>query len=158
MISQSKSNTYSTLLVQREPMSTSMKKVKRLFYITSLSVCFLICLGGINPAFAQNLEPERKWNFLAEVYLLFPNMTGETGVGNTILVPVDATTSDIFSTLKLGGMLYLEAHTKKWAITSDFVFMNLEKDMTPTTLIQSGTVGIHAFTEGREAEYPDPPF
>jgi hypothetical protein len=66
--------------------------------------------------------------------MLFPNMNGETGVGNTLTVPVDANTGDIFSTLKLGGMLYLEAHTNKWAITSDFVFMNLEKEVTPTTL------------------------
>ena len=84
-------------------------------------------------------------HFLTEVYMLFPNMNGETGVGNTITVPVDANTGDIFSTLKLGGMVYLEASTKKWAITSDFVSMNLEKDITATTLIHSGAVGVDEY-------------
>ncbi len=42
-------------------------------------------------------------------------------------------------------MLYLEANTKKWVITSDFVFMNLEKDIMPTTLIQSGATGVDQY-------------
>lgn len=115
------------------------------FYITTLCICLWICSIAANSAFAQSVTDQKKWNFLTEVYMLFPNMNGETGIGNNLTVPVDANTGDIFSTLKLGGMLYLEAHTNKWAITSDFVFMNLEKEITPTTLINSGATGVDQY-------------
>lgn len=121
-----------------------MKKLK-IFFITTVCIYLWICSMAANSTFAQSSTKEKKWNFLTEVYMLFPNMNGETGVGNTITVPVDANTGDIFSTLKLGGMVYLEASTKKWAITSDFVFMNLEKDITATTLIHSGAVGVDQY-------------
>ncbi len=110
-----------------------------------LSMCLWICSLTANPALAQSSANDKKWKFLTEVYMLFPNMNGETGIGNNLTVPVDAGTGDIFSTLKLGGMIYLEAHTNKWAITSDFVFMNLEKDITPTTLINSGATGVDQY-------------
>jgi hypothetical protein len=117
-----------------------MKKLNP-FFISTLCICSI----AANFTFAQSSAKEKKWNFLTEVYMLFPIMHGETGIGNNLTVPVDANTGDIFSTLKLGGMLYLEAHTNKWAITSDFVFMNLEKDVTPTTLIRSGAVGMDQY-------------
>jgi hypothetical protein len=40
----------------------------------------------------------------------------------------------------MAAMLYLEAKYNEWAITSDLVYMNLQKDVTPTRLIRSGTV------------------
>jgi hypothetical protein len=42
-------------------------------------------------------------------------------------------------------MLYLEAQNKKWAITSDLVFMNLKQDITPDKLFSSGTVSAEQF-------------
>jgi len=102
----------------------------------------MMCLCMINQGNAQSTLPEKKWNFLAEVYLLLPNMDGETGVGNSLTVPVNANTGDIFSKLKMGAMVYLEARSNKWAITSDYVFMNLQQEITPTTLIHAGTVTI----------------
>ena len=86
---------------------------------------------------AQETPREKNWNFLTNLYLLFPNMNGETGIGD-ITAPIDANTGDVFSKLKFGGMLYFEAQTKKWAITSDLVFMNLENELTPTTLVNEG--------------------
>ncbi len=38
--------------------------------------------------------------------------------GDLLSVPVDASPGDIFSKLKMAAMLYLEAKTDKWAITS----------------------------------------
>ena len=73
---------------------------------------------------------------------MFPNMQGETGIGSSLTVPVDANAGDIFGNLKMGAMLYGEARTDKWAITSDWVYMNLGQDLTPGTLIHSGTVGV----------------
>lgn len=37
-------------------------------------------------------------------------------------------------------MLYIEASNDKWAINSDLLFMNLEQDITPSTLINNGRV------------------
>jgi hypothetical protein len=45
----------------------------------------------------------------------------------------------------MGAMLYFEAKTGRWAVTSDMVYMNLTQDVSPTTLIHSGTVGAKQF-------------
>jgi hypothetical protein len=42
-------------------------------------------------------------------------------------------------------MLYFEAGTEKWAITSDLVYMNLKQEVTPGTLFHSGEVGAKEF-------------
>jgi hypothetical protein len=60
-------------------------------------------------------------------------------------VPVDANPGDIFSRLKMAAMLYLEAKTEKWAITSDLVYMNLNQEVTPGTLFHSGEVSVKEF-------------
>lgn len=82
----------------------------------------------------------KKWHFRVEPYLMFPNMNGNTGVGVLPLVEVDASASDIFSKLKMGGMLFLEASNGDWSINSDLLFMNLEQDAVPTTIINNGKV------------------
>lgn len=94
---------------------------------------------------AQQADTTKKWNFLADVYLMFPYMDGETGIGENLILPVDATAGDIFSNLKLGAMVYLEAKTDKWTITSDFVYMNLNQEITPTVLLNSGEVTFRQF-------------
>ncbi len=62
---------------------------------------------------------------------MFPYMNGETCIGENLIVPVDATAGDIFGKLQMGAMLYLEAKTDTWAITSDLVYMKLNQDITP---------------------------
>jgi hypothetical protein len=94
---------------------------------------------------AQSTTSGKKWNFLADVYLMFPYMDGETGIGNLIEVPVTANPGDIFSKLKFAGMVYVEAHSNKWAITSDIVYMNLNQEVPPSTLLHSGTVSAKQF-------------
>ena len=100
----------------------------------ALLIFSLLYIGG----FAQEVAQEKKWKFLLEPYVMFPNMTGETGVRNLPSVDVDANVSDIFSRLQFGAMLYLEAKTDKWAITSDLLFMKLKQDIRPGILINSG--------------------
>jgi hypothetical protein len=95
---------------------------------------------GPNPIAAQEPVKDKAWNFLADVYVMFPYMDGETGIGNSLTVPIDANPGDIFSKLKMAAMLYLEARTDKWAIASDLVYMNLNQEVTPGTLLHSGTV------------------
>ena len=115
-----------------------MKKSK--FY-SVIALCLILFYGsGLNKVFAQEKTDGKTWNFLTDIYLLFPNMNGETGIGDLLSVPIDANPGDIFSKLKFGGMLYVEGQTKKWAITSDLVFMNLGNEITETMLLHSGTV------------------
>lgn len=105
---------------------------------------FFIVLLAFQNLFSQDsttIAPKhRSWHFKVEPYLMFPNMSGSTGVEALPLVNVDASASDIFSKLKIGGMLYIEASNDKWAINSDLLFMNLEQDITPSTLINNGRV------------------
>jgi hypothetical protein len=56
-----------------------------------------------------------RWGFLIEPYLMFPNMSGQIGIGNLPIAEVDANPADIFDKLNLGLMLYLEAHA--WEIS-----------------------------------------
>ena len=102
--------------------------------------CMLLLLSTTNTISAQTTAAERKWNFLTDFYLMFPYMDGETGVGESLILPVEANPGDIFSKLKMGAMLYLEAKTDKWAITSDLVYMKLNQEVTPGTIVISGDV------------------
>jgi hypothetical protein len=83
----------------------------------------------------------KKWGYRVEPYLMFPGMSGQTGVAGLPLADVDASASDIFSKLKMGFMLNLEAKNGIWAINSDFLYMNLEQDLAASTLINGGGVG-----------------
>ena len=118
-----------------------MKLLKYQGIIISICCFFLIGFSGTNPLSAQETSTDKKWYFLTDVYLMFPIMDGEIGIDNTLTVPIDANPSDIFSKLKMAAMLYLEARTDKWAITSDLVYMNLNQEVTPGTLLHSGTAG-----------------
>ena len=95
---------------------------------------------GQNLLGAQPEDPDNKWRFLIEPYLLIPNMSGNIGIRELPEAEVDADPGDIFSKLYSGGMLYLEAHNADWAITSDLLFMNLKQDVTPDYLISSGNL------------------
>lgn len=91
-------------------------------------------------ALAQETAEDKKWNFLIEPYLMFPTMSGESGIRELPLIHVDANASEIFSQLKFGAMLNLEARTKNWTIGSDFVYMKLSQDISTSTLINSGEI------------------
>ena len=122
-----------------------MKNLKSRICITSALCCLLMFLGGLNSISAQTSTSEKKWNFLTDVYLMFPYMDGETGKGDLLSVPVDANPGDILSKLKMAAMLYVEAKTEKWAITSDLVYMKLNQEVTPGTLFHSGDVTAKEF-------------
>lgn len=82
----------------------------------------------------------KKWHYLGDLYMMFPNMKGETTVANLPEVEVDADEGDILGNLKFGGMFYLEATNDNWAISSDFIYMKLNQGLATTRLIQSGSV------------------
>ena len=91
-------------------------------------------------ALAQEKEEDRNWEFLIEPYLMFPSMSGESGIRELPLINVDANASEIFSHLDFGAMLYLEARTNNWAIGSDFVYMKLTQDVERSTIVNSGQI------------------
>ncbi|HOX84194.1 MAG TPA: hypothetical protein PLJ60_20825 [Chryseolinea sp.] len=102
-----------------------------------IGITFLFTIIA-NCSFAQENVEEKHWKFLIEPYIMFPSMSGETGIRNLPSVDVDADAGDIFSKLQFGAMLYMEAQNDNWAITSDLLYMNLNQEATPTTVINSG--------------------
>ena len=115
----------------------------RSLVITVVSVILLL-QNGPTPVSAQEAN-QKKWHFLAQPYLMFPYMDGETGIGENLILPVDATAGDIFSNLQMGAMIYLEAQTEKWTITSDIVYMKLNQDVTPGIIVSQGNVTVKQF-------------
>ena len=82
------------------------------------------------PSLAQN-EDKTGWHYLAEVYLMFPNMSGTIAVADLPPVGVDADPGDIFGHIKMGAMFYFEATNDNWAISSDLLYMKLGQDVVP---------------------------
>jgi hypothetical protein len=80
----------------------------------------------------------KRWHYLGELYMMFPNMKGETAVGIVPEVEVDASSGDILGHLKMGAMFYFEATNDDWAISSDLLYMKLGQDATPGILVESG--------------------
>jgi len=123
-----------------------MKKPKKRFVFIPKTLCLIVFFFTCyNQVTAQDTARVKKWNFLADVYLMFPYMDGETGIGNNLILPVDANPGDIFSKLQMGAMVYLEAKTDKWTITSDLVYMNLNQEITPGIILYSGEVTAKQF-------------
>jgi hypothetical protein len=82
----------------------------------------------------------KKWHYLGDLYMMFPNMKGETTVANLPEVEVDADEAAILGNLKFGAMFYLEATNDNWAISSDFIYMKLNQGLETTNLIKSGSI------------------
>ncbi len=128
-----------------------MERVQFIFKKTWLRLCghavhcMLIMAFAGTQAFAQDTTvikhpgaSQKKWNYLVEAYLMFPNMNGTTGIGTLPDVEVDANPGDVFSNLQIGAMLYAEAYSDKWAISSDIIYMALAQDIKTGTVIKSG--------------------
>jgi hypothetical protein len=132
-------NTVFLFYLKRKMQDQNLNKM--IFFRKTISAVFLFfALLSFNTLYSQEGQPvkAKKWQFLVEPYLMFPNMKGQMGVGNLPDVSVDATPGDIFSKLQMGAMLNLEASNDKWAIATDFIYMNLQQDVTSGTLINSG--------------------
>jgi len=93
----------------------------------------------------QPTPTKNKWSFLAEVYLMFPNMEGKSGLGTLPEVDVDAGPGDIFDKLQIAAMLYFEAANDRWAFSSDLIYMSLKQDLKTGPVIQSGEANAKQF-------------
>ncbi len=117
----------------------SMKVLKYFVYI--LSFVLATIPGFVKAQDSSAAKPVgNKWHYRVEPYLMLPSMSGQTGVAGLPLLNVDASASDIFSKLQMGFMLNVDAGNGTWALNSDFLYMNLEQDINPTTLIKAGTL------------------
>jgi hypothetical protein len=115
-----------------------MRRIFRSFRVVFAIGAIALMLFGSSEIVAQ--DSLKKWTYRIEPYLMFPSMSGQTGVAGLPLADVDASASDIFSKLKMGFMLNLEANNGTWAINSDFLYMDLEQDLAASTLINGGDV------------------
>ncbi len=109
------------------------------------SVFILSMILLSNSVSAQTGDSLKKWHVLTDIYLMFPYMDGETGIADELTVPVEANPGDIFSKLQMAAMLYLEVQNDKWAFASDLVYMKLNQEVTPGTIIHSGDVTVKQF-------------
>jgi len=114
-------------------------------FAKQICILQLLFLFALSSAAQDSTAAKKKWNFLLDVYMMFPNMKGTTGVGNLPDASLDADASDIFSHFKFGTMLYFEAAKDRWAFTSDIIYMKLGEDVTPGTIINSGDVTVQQF-------------
>lgn len=93
--------------------------------------------------YAQDtLSAKKDWTFLVEPYAMFPNMTGDVGLGNLPDVSTNINPDQIFNHLKMGAMLYLEASNEKWNINSDLLYMDLAQGVESNTLISNGEITV----------------
>src|SRR5436190_16349705 len=121
----------------------------------SLQRCLLalaMCLIYINSSLAQDTAAKKvadtaakKWQFIAQPYLMFPTMQGTMGLGQLPDAEIDASPDDIFSHLQFAAMFYFEAAYDRWAITSDVVYMSLDQDIAGKNGIVSGKAGAKQF-------------
>jgi hypothetical protein len=87
-------------------------------------------LAWVGPAQAQEADQDR-WGLTVAPYFVFPNMSGETGIGD-VAVDVDADPGDIFDKLQFGFMMFLEMSNQDWAVGLDALYMDLGQDgLTP---------------------------
>lgn len=119
--------------------------------ILTICVCSFTHAQEMKPINTNNAD--NKWHFLIEPYLMFPNMNGTTGLGSLPDTKVNASSSDIFSNLKFGTMLYAEGTKGKWHIVSDVIYMNLNKDVEPGYVIEAGKITAKQFAWGVSGLY-----
>jgi hypothetical protein len=105
---------------------------------------FLLIMFLFSGAFLVNAQDsvsvKNNWSFLAEPYAIFPHMNGTVGLGKLPDVSVAAAPGDIFSNLQMGAMLYLEARKGDWSVSSDLIYMSLQEDIAPVSIINYGSV------------------
>jgi hypothetical protein len=107
-----------------------------------LPLLFLLVTLSSN---GQDSSTVKKWNFLLEPYMMFPNMKGTTGVGTLPDASLDVDAGDIFSHLKFGAMVCFEAWNERWAFTTDLIYMKLGQDVKQSALINNGEVTVKQF-------------
>jgi hypothetical protein len=128
--------------------------MKYIFAISSKQVVLLMLVMAIacTQSFAQDttatqqpVATKKKCNSLLEIYLMFPNMNGKSGLGTLPEVDVDANPGDIFDKLQIAAMIYFEMASDRWAFSSDIIYMSLKQDLKTGPVIKSGEASAKQF-------------
>jgi hypothetical protein len=107
--------------------------------LITCSIALLLVIF-LSPTDVWAQDSEKKTHFLIEPYFMAPTMKGDIGVRQLPPSEVDADAGDIFGQLKFGAMAYIEVnYDNKWAVSTDFLFMDLESDVTPNAVVTGGT-------------------
>ncbi len=115
---------------------------------------FFICLFSNSRVSAQIFnDSSHKYKIYVEPYLMFTSMSGTTAIGSLPPTFICVPASEVFSHLKIGGMLYAEVHNNKLAYTSDLFYANLSEDASTKNGIVSGSASLKQFLWELEGLY-----
>jgi hypothetical protein len=93
----------------------------------SLSLLFLAALPFA--AHAAEPAPADRWNFAVQPYLWLPNLNGSLNysvpAGGGGSVNVDVSNNTILENLNLAMMLTAEARKGRWALVTDFIYLDI---------------------------------
>jgi hypothetical protein len=132
-----------------------MKKISgiRIKYI----LIFILISAGMVVAQESHAQifsdSSKKYKFYLQPYLMFTSMSGTTGIGNLPNTFICVPASEVFSHLKIGGMLYAEVHNDRLAYTSDLFYADLTEDASHKNGVNSGSVTLKQFLWELEGLY-----
>jgi hypothetical protein len=116
-------------------------------------ILLLLLLFAI-PALAQDSSKvKKKWSFLTEAYMMFPNMKGTMGAGTLPDASLDVNAGEIFSHFQIGAMFYFETVHDRWSFNTDIIYMHLKQDIDSGRIIKSGEVNVKQFAWEAAALY-----
>jgi hypothetical protein len=128
-----------------------MRIFKRLVFFISLSLAFCV----VN---AQAPDSSKTYKVFVEPYIMFTSMSGTTGIGNLPNTFICVPAGEVFSHLKIGGMLYAEVHNNQYAFSSDLFYASLSQDASGKNGVLGGTASLKQFLWELEGLYKITPW
>lgn len=115
--------------------------LKRVFSVLFLAGA--VMLLGVTPGKAANYEPG-SWQFMAEVYLWYANISGENAAGGDIQID----DNDLIDDLDFGFMTTLGAKKDKLSFLVDVIYLDVS-DNTNTVVDDVGVnLNVNGFAAG----------
>jgi len=98
--------------------------------LTGRTGLVLLLLAALSlPAFAENPAPADRWNFAVQPYLWLPNLNGSLNYsvppGGGGSANVDISNNTLLENLEFAMMLSAEARKGRWAIVTDFIYLDV---------------------------------
>jgi hypothetical protein len=102
------------------------------------SVCLMFL--GVSPALAQtdSSDSQDQWEFAGAIYLWGADISGHTVRGSEVVVGI----SDLLDNLEMAFMGSFAARKNKWALLTDFVYLDLGVDKTADLSIPIGPIHV----------------
>lgn len=126
------------------------KKFKGFHWLILVS-CSLLSVVHTNAQIYN--DSSNKFKVYLEPYLMFTSMSGTTGIGNLPNTFICIPAGEVFSYLKIGGMLYGEVHNNQLAFTSDLFYADLTQDASGKNGVLNGTASLKQFLWELEGLY-----